>query len=292
MLLMKSNNFSFILLSLLALSCNNGNKNQDVKSSPNSNFNKPSKFFPKPKAKVLLVGTFHMNYPNLDAIKITDEDKIDVLKEPKKSEITEVVNYLKKFEPTKVAVEKSTKWNKNIIKRYQDGEFNNNRDEAYQLGARIASEMNHDTIYGINSWSMYSDLKKLDSTYVKRLFKDYDYSNDAIYSASAKKWFGHQAKLISKTNLLKYLKNINTIESHGYGFGIYLTGDFKLGKSRGADALSINWINRNLRILRNIQDMAQNGDRIIVVIGNGHASILRQFIEASPEFEFVEFDSL
>jgi len=50
----------------------------------------PSSFFPKEKTQVLVVGTFHMDYPNLDAIKITDEDKIDVLTEPKKNRINRV----------------------------------------------------------------------------------------------------------------------------------------------------------------------------------------------------------
>ena len=46
----------------------------------------PSTFFPKEKVKVLVVGTFHFNYPNLDVNKIEDKEKIDVLSEPKKSE--------------------------------------------------------------------------------------------------------------------------------------------------------------------------------------------------------------
>ena len=31
---------------------------------------------------------------------------------------------------------------------------------------------------------------------------------------------------------------------------------------------------------------------ILVIFGNGHAAILRQFLEASPQYEFVEFSSL
>jgi len=30
----------------------------------------------------------------------------------------------------------------------------------------------------------------------------------------------------------------------------------------------------------------------LVIFGNGHAAILRQLLEASPQYEFVEFSSL
>ena len=47
-----------------------------------------------------------------------------------------------------------------------------------------------------------------------------------------------------------------------------LTMDFKLDKTRGADVLSMHWYNRNLRILRRIQDVATSAnDRIVVIYG-------------------------
>ena len=42
-----------------------------------------SEYFPKEKTKVLVVGTFHFDYPGLDVNKTADEDKIDVLVEPR-----------------------------------------------------------------------------------------------------------------------------------------------------------------------------------------------------------------
>lgn len=67
--------FLIALLFFLTLSCT---KRQDI-------LKPPSDYFPKERAKVLVVGTFHFDYPNLDVVKSEDEDKIDVLTEPKKS---------------------------------------------------------------------------------------------------------------------------------------------------------------------------------------------------------------
>jgi pheromone shutdown protein TraB len=57
--------------------------------------------------------------------------------------------------------------------------------------------------------------------------------------------------------------------------------------------LSIWWYNRNLRIFRKLQQITEDAkDRILVVIGNGHAEVLRQLIESSPEYDFIEFADL
>jgi hypothetical protein len=136
--------------------------------------------------------------------------------------------------------------------------------------------------------------KELDSAYMKTLWEGFDFQSDADpYSAIYREWFEEDSKLVSKVPLLEYFKYMNSRESHEYGYGAYLIGDFKLGEYRGADLISFWWYNRNLRIFRNIQRITEGPeDRILVIIGNGHAAILRQLIEMSPEYEFVELSSV
>ena len=258
------------------------------------NIRTANSFFPKEKTKVLLVGTFHFGYPNLDVNKIEDKDKIDVLTEPKKSEVTELVNYIKKFKPTKIAIEAFPNWKAvEKMNKYKLGENREVRDERYQLGFRIANELHLDTIYSIDANSLDEDLAKLDSTYFKNLFEGYDFKNEDSLNSMYQKWFQYEDGLVSKMSLLNYFKRSNTSAFHRLGYGAYLVGDFKLDNQRGADILSIWWYNRNLRIFRNLQDMnTSKNDRILVIFGNGHASILRQLLESSPEFEYIEFDQL
>lgn len=207
----------------------------------------PSSFFGNQKIPVLVVGTFHFNYPNLDVIKIKENDKIDVLSNPKKEEITQIVNYIKKFKPTKIAIEADSSWGATEkLRRYKKGELRDKRDERYQLGIRIAAELNIDTIFSIDAESLDSELIQLDSAYFKNMFKDFDFkTNDTIWKIY-KKWFEYEDRLPSKMNLLKYLKRINSREYHRLEYGAYLVGDFKLDNQRGADILSIWWYNRNL----------------------------------------------
>lgn len=278
---------SLFIVAFLFFSCSNKNKDQQ--------YIKPvTDYFPKEQAKVLVVGTFHLDYPGLDAHKTADEDKIDVLIEPKKSEVTELVEYIKKFKPNKIAIEAYDSWNATEkLKQYKKGELRDKRDERYQIAMRIANEMQLDTLYAIDSGSMADDLEKIDSSYTKALFKDFDFQSDDIYEQYFKNWLKEDDKIIPKVNLLDYFKYANSKESHQYGYGFYLIGDFKLDNERGADILSSWWYNRNLRIFRKLQLITESpNDRILLVFGNGHAAVLRQFLEASPEYQFIEFDSL
>jgi len=278
---------SLLIVSILFFSCSNQNKDQQ-------NIKAVSGYFPKEQAKVLVVGTFHFDYPGLDAHKTSDEDKIDVLKEPKKSEVTELVNYIKKFNPNKIAIEAFENWNATEkLNQYKNGDHRDKRDERFQLAMRIAKELELDTLYAIDASTMAEDLEKMDSSYTNALFKDFDFQSDDVYHQYVKDWLGNEDKIIPKVNLLEYFKHINSKASHQYGYGAYLVGDFKLDNERGPDILSVWWYNRNLRIFRKLQLITENSnDRILLVFGNGHAAVLRQFLEASPEYEFVEFDSL
>jgi pheromone shutdown protein TraB len=46
-------------------------------------------------------------------------------------------------------------------------------------------------------------------------------------------------------------------------------------------------------MFRNIQEIVESKkDRILIIVGNGHAAVLRHLVESSPEFEFIEFEAL
>ncbi len=254
----------------------------------------PSSYFPKEKAKVLVLGMFHLDYPNMDIFKITDKDKIDVLQEPKKSELAALVNYIKLFKPNKIAIEAFDNWGATeALRKYKKGAYRDQRDERIQIGMRIASELKLDTLYSLDAEPLSDELERKDSAYTQKLFKDYDFQSDDKYNAMITNWMQSESQLPSQVNLLQFVRYLNTREYHRLGYGIYLTGDFKLDHDRGADILSIWWYNRNLRIFRRLQEITEGPqDRILFIIGNGHACVLRQLLECSPEYEFVEFDSL
>ena len=254
----------------------------------------PSEFYPPQKTKVLVVGTFHFNFPGLDEVKTADEDKIDVLKEPKKSELEELVAYIKKFNPTKIAVEARPSWNAmQKFEEYKKGGHKNSRDERYQLGMRIATDLGLDSVYGIDTSSLQSDLEKQDSMLLKKLTNKINRKTKDPFWDYAEEYFDYRDKKMKDVHLLDFIKAMNTREGHNFNFGLYLTGSIATGDGQGADFLSIWWYNRNVRIFSKLINITQSPEeRILVIFGNGHAAILRQLLEASPQYEFVEFSSL
>ena len=249
-------------------------------------------FFPEEKTKVLVLGMFHLNYPGLDNHKTADDSKIDVLKEPKKTEITELIAYIKKFKPNKIMIEAKTDWNR----RYQDyrnGAYRDKRDERYQIAMRLAHELDLDSIYSVDANTLQSELFAKDSVLARSLIKNIDWKADDPYLQDAFKWYDYRDAQVKNKHILTYLKEMNRREAHNTNFGLYLTGRMATKDYDGADNFTLWWYNRNVRIFSNILRLTESPkDRILVVFGNGHAAILRQLFEASPQYEFVEFDSL
>jgi len=72
-------NIKLYSILFLLISCNS-------KGIKQHEYRTVKEFFPDEKAQILVVGTFHFDYPGLDAHQIEEYNKIDVLKEPKKSD--------------------------------------------------------------------------------------------------------------------------------------------------------------------------------------------------------------
>lgn len=258
---------------------------------------KPSEYFPDPKTKVLVVGSFHFDYPNQDAHKTKKSDQIDVLEPKTTTEVTDLINYIKKFKPTKIAIEAWPNWKANEkLKEYKEGKHRDQRDERYQLAMRLATELKINELYSIDANSVLDEFVekfgKTDSLYFKNMLKDYDFLNDDRISQQYNTFIKNTERKNFKS-ILDMFKYMNTKEYHQYEYGAYLTGDFKLRDHDGADLLALYWYNRNLRMFRKIQEIPKNSeDRILVIAGNGHATVFRQLFTMSPEYDYVEFSSL
>ncbi|VXC50811.1 MULTISPECIES: DUF5694 domain-containing protein [Chryseobacterium] len=258
---------------------------------------KPSEYFPDPKTKVLVVGSFHFDYPNQDAHKTEKKDQVDVLEPKTATEVTDLINYIKKFKPTKIAIEAWPDWKANEkLKEYKEGKHRDQRDERYQLAMRLATELKINELYSIDANSVLDDLTekfgKTDSVYFKNILKDYDFLNDDRISKQYNTFIKNTERKNFKS-ILDMFKYMNSKEYHQYEYGAYLTGDFKLREHDGADLLALYWYNRNLRMFRKIQEIPKNSeDRILVIAGNGHATVFRQLFTISPEYDYVEFSSL
>jgi hypothetical protein len=249
---------------------------------------------------IFLVGSFHFAYYNLDAHKVDKDKQVDILSPGKQKELEELLQYIARFKPTKIAVEGKTN-SGYIMKRYREylkEPKTLRKNEIDQIGFRLMEKFKLDTIYGVDHETMLSDWYSTKDSNVIRpmldsIFDGWDFQSTDPISMSYKKMFRRDDSLASKMRLLDYFKFTNSDKMLNRGFGSYLNGDFKLGTTRGADALALHWYSRNLRIFRNIQDIVTSPeDRILVIFGRGHVEILKHLFECSPEFNLIKFGEL
>ena len=105
---------------------------------------------PASRAEVLVLGTYHMSNPGRD---IFNTNADDVLAPKRQAEIAELVAVLKKFNPTKIAVEADL-GDDRIPKRYTDytgGKHELSRNEVEQIGFRLAKGLGHKTVYPVDA---------------------------------------------------------------------------------------------------------------------------------------------
>ncbi|MGB0176121.1 MAG: DUF5694 domain-containing protein [Owenweeksia sp.] len=251
--------------------------------------------------KVLLVGSWHFDYPGLDAHKAEDEDKINILSEERQEELQELLDYIALFRPTKIAVEGGRN-SGYIIRRYErwkNGENELGASETDQIALRLMDRFDLDTVYGVDAYPLLLELRnnQEDSscyTYTNEILDQHYFGGNDEISQRYSKYYAYRNRQIVQHSLLENFRYINSDKVLDRGFGAYISGgQFDSDRYEGADALSMFWFNRNLRIFRNIQNIDYDAeDRILVLFGAGHISILRYLFECSPEFELIDFNQL
>lgn len=252
------------------------------------------------RAKVLLLGTFHFAYPNLDLHK--SEQQINILSPERQSEVEGLVRLLAAFRPTKVAVEVDLEKEEQLAQEYRtyrDGRFSLPASEVYQLGFRLAGLMNHERLYPINAWGRFYDPPESLLEYARKRLGPAaaGLSEEALYFSLWEDLFHnymklprHDEELLQRWSLREHLLYLNSPEYISVSHGGYLTWvDAPPGDYTMVDYLSGWWYNRNLRIFANLKRITESpGDRILVIVGAGHLPILRHALQCSPKHELME----
>lgn len=113
------------------------------------------------KPKVLVLGTHHMEFQQ-DMSQETDA-RITLLPEREK-EIMMLLEKIKVFQPTKVAVETEVKLQEHINQQYE--EYLNSGwtlpiNEIYQIGFQLAHAMNHKQVHAIDWMDTLPEQKEI-----------------------------------------------------------------------------------------------------------------------------------
>jgi len=237
----------------------------------------------KKKAQVMILGTYHMDNPNQDYVKTNVDDH---LSQKRQEQIAEVAALLAKFKPTKIvleAVEGATSIHRNY-ESFLKGEYKLTADERDQLGLRLAKQLGHKQVYAADH--------KLDMDFGGVIQAAQQSGNRAFLEQFQSVMGEIEAfeKRKAQMTVREILVEMNSPENNAKAHDLYIqmarvrNGD----KFVGADVLA-GWYQRNFRIFSNFAPVIESPeDRVLVIFGAGHAPILRELIQSSPDLRLVE----
>jgi hypothetical protein len=247
-------------------------------------------------AKVLLLGTFHFAYPQADAHKTDPKRFIDVLSGQRQREIQELADVIKRFQPTRIYIESSNQsYHDSVYAAFLKGTYKLGSNEIYQLGYRVAKQMNLPGVYAVDA-SPFTHENYKRYPWIDSLWKNKNYIDtlrdqywNNLYTNLYDAGDSIETTLTMLENFLLMAEPSTLNRMHGH----YLSSGFNTKGNAGPDLLAMWWYSRNLRIFNKIlSTQPTSQDRIMVLFGNGHVPILKHCFQSSPEFEVVELKSL
>jgi Family of unknown function (DUF5694) len=204
-----------------------------------------------------------------------------VLAPKRQAEIAEVIAALKKFNPTKIAVEADV-YSDRISKRYADyvaGKYELTRNEIDQIGLRLAKELGHKTVYAVDVDGEFPFQRIVDYAKASGRSKELD----AMMAEIGRMVKAQNVYLTSHT-VLETLLYMNADDKVAEAVGFYYreAAFGEPGDWAGADLLA-EWFRRNIRICSNVMKLADAPDeRILVIFGAGHLGWLQQDFASNP----------
>jgi len=238
------------------------------------------------KKQILLVGTFHYANPGLDVAQVKS---FDILSEKSQKELEIMSDKIKKFSPDKIFVEWEFSKQADLDKFYNkdtDSLFKTNKNEITQLALRTAKKLNHKKLYGMNLYTSFpydSLMMSMEKANQKQLIE----KNKLITKNFEKQ---HNEK-IRKSSLQEMMLYYNTKQTENENLQWYLEVANRAGNPDDFTGPSLvsNWYKRNLYMYSLIQKLTESTDnKIMVLVGAGHAALIREFIMHDPTFEIVD----
>jgi hypothetical protein len=236
-------------------------------------------------AKVMILGVTHL-VARHDIHNAVFQDS--PLSAKRQAQIAEIVNRLARFHPNKVLVEADF-GDPKYAREYRDylaGRFHLGANEVYQFGFKLAARANDPTIYPIDTFGpqLFDDNSVAGKRHKAYLMAHFNDLSDAPFNA-----FVARSDAIERSgtylDVLRYMNTDAAIDANASAYSVFA------GMGRQADdagaAYVAQWYTRNTYIFSNILSVIRPGDRAVLIMGQGHEYLLREFVRLNPNLTYV-----
>jgi hypothetical protein len=224
------------------------------------------------RPEILILGTYHMANPGHDVANMQADD---VLAPKRQQEIAALTEVLKKFHPTKIALEADVS-SERAAHEYSDyiaGKYTLSRNETNQIGYRLAKELGHQTVYSVDEEGDFPWGRLIDYAKANGMADKFNSINEAMGKQAKEQ--GQFLKTHTVLEMYEYL-NSDSMSAAGVAFYYSLVPYGDPGDYAGPDLLAA-WYQRNIRIYHNIAKLIDSpNEKILVIFGAGHLGWLQQ----------------
>ena len=230
--------------------------------------------------QVMMLGSFHFSNPGLDVVKTK---QIDVTSDENQTYLLELSQRIaKQFNPDRVLIECDPKDQASINKKYQaylQDESQLEINEMYQIGFRVAKRAGSEVPQCFDERSIQWQAEPLMKTMPQAAPE-----TQAAFEQFIQNITGTMDKMHQTMTLRELLQAHNEpkLDVENKSLYILTNGVGAMDSFVGADAAA-SWWHRNFRMYANIQQNSPPSSRVLVIGGQGHVAILRDFLNWDSE---------
>ncbi len=240
--------------------------------------------------EVMVFGTYHWANPGQDAVNMEVDD---VLAAKRQREIEILAATLAQWQPTRIMVERQADAPDFEIDDYArtDELLRTSRNESVQLGFRMARMLGHEAVYGFDEQPSegepdYFPMGRVQATaaetgqsgVIEGLIADLQARTDAEQERLAQ-------QSLAESLLFHNDPDVVGAEHDKLYYTLIRIGD---GEAQPGAELNAYWYMRNAKMFGKLDMVAEPGDRVLVIVGSGHATWLKHFARRMPGYVNVE----
>ncbi len=251
--------------------------------SPTDPHNRPGAF------PLMVLGSYHMEGSTQDAVNLPVGD---VRTPAKQRELADLLDRIAAFRPTKILIESPFHRSRALenYAKYLKGEYLLTANEIDQVAFALARRLGHTTVYPVD-YPMWMDGRVPQEIGTPKPKPKPQGEAKAPAPAPVPEHLQRLEDLIAKGTVLDTFRHLNSEAymraDHDWYVRMLHPDPESTDLYEGANLLT-NWQKRNLRILANVYRVAEPGDRLLLLIGSGHLTLLRQWAEAAQDLALMD----
>jgi hypothetical protein len=226
------------------------------------------------RPEILVLGTYHMSNPGHDVHNMHADD---VLSPKRQQEIAQLIEVLKRFHPTRIAIEADVGSHR-AGQEYSDylaGKYTLSRNEIDQIGYWLAKELGHHAVYPVDADGEFPFKRVVNYAKANGLKEKFD-AMEASTGTRVKEQ-GDFLRTHTVLETLDYMNSDSVVANDVASYFAFVPYGEPF-EYAGPDLLAL-WYQRNIRIYHNIVALIDSpNDKILVIYGAGHLGWLRQDI--------------